>query len=179
MDVWNISVHAPSNGIDITKNVYITANAPNFANKKECDIWRQRVCKYVYNRRKSMDHAAAKRAGYTIVYVPEGVIESDDPIDAVDDGFEEEKVLFIIKRPDAFDDPKLMEVFADFEVPGHYTILVVHDFSALTRVELAEAPLDVVPDALRMFGWFLMFVLAFCACVSVIKTNPNSMLGLY
>lgn len=180
MNLWNISLHAASiDRLISTNHVYVAINAPNFCSKKECDIWRKRVSKYVYNRRKSLDYEADEEQGYSVVYVPEVLIEGDEPIE-VDSDFNDDDILFAIKRPDGFDDESSLQLASEFNVPGHYTVMVVHNYQKLAeRHVAADTKMDVASDAFRMFGWFLFFILSFAASAAVIKLNPHSMLGMY
>lgn len=178
MDVFNLSLHIDQ-PITHDTQVYIATTTPHFVCRKEYDVWRRRVISYVQQRRRSMDLEKELKHKYTIVYVPEAVADDmDEPLS--DDTTEEDKVLFIAKRPDDFDPREATKnVFNELQIPGHYAVLVIQSIGDIAEKSLSTSnTLDVVSDSLRVFGWFMLFVAGFVASHFIIKNNPHSVLGL-
>lgn len=162
---------------ELTKDtkVYIATNAPYFSSNEEFTTWRNRLSRYIAMRRRSLDMREESKHGYSIVYAPEAIIDGEDPIEGDDEDVN--NILFITKRPDSLDRNE-SQMFSEIEVPGQYTVIVVHDLGDMATKTIRKAMgMDVVSDSLRMFGWCIAMLGGFLASVYVIKNNPYSILG--
>lgn len=169
MEIYNLSLHA-SREFNMDMKVYIALDAPRFCSKEQFTQWRARVIEYVNAKQIPMNGNGSDK-NYSVVYVPQAVTEEDSEISSVPD----DNVLFITKRCDDFDSSK--SFVHDLEVPGNYTIVVMHDLGNV--IPHHEKPFeDVVSASSRILRiTFLLFV-GFVASLYVLRANPNSVIGM-
>lgn len=185
MDIHNLSLHLDK-PISHDTQVFVATSAPNFVDPKQYQAWRERMIKYIQNRRKSMDIAKERHNKYSIVYVPKVYADDDDPVvepeivpatNQADEETNDRDILFIVKRPDAFDGPE--DIFKDLYLDGQYAVIVIHSIGDIAEKTVCEKlSLDIVPHSLRLFGWFLLFIGGVVASQIIIKNNPYSVIGL-
>lgn len=170
MEVHNLSLHADRE-FNSDMKVYIALDAPDFMTSFDFAKWRSRVTKYVNEKRLSID-MTNKDKNYSIIYVPKAVTdeEKNDEEPNVD-----ENVLFITKRPDPLDGP---QTFAkDLEVPGNYTIIMMHDLGNIIPAHTTPLP-DLVSCSTRILGWSFAIFMGVIAAVQLFRMNPYSILGM-
>lgn len=174
MDLYNLSVHV-NKPISIDSRVYVTLQTPNFASKQAFAAWRHRMIEYIDARRKSMDMKKEKSMPYSIVYVPEVFVDIDDDEDDLA-RLDTDDVIFIAKRQDPYDEG---DMSSHEDVPGHYTVLVLHDLHDIVERRLGYPMDDVVSSSLRIIRTLLLLCCGFLMSLFVIRNNPQSMLGTY